>query len=300
MTSTVWTVERGRAVGLARAVDYLELTKPKIAVLVLTTVAVAGVVAGSGHVDWATLCHALIGTALVAASASAINQWMERRTDGLMQRTADRPLPAGRLSSTEVLTFGAATISLGFVYLLLTVGWLTAMLGATTWLLYTMVYTPLKSRTSWNTAIGAVGGAMPVAIGWSAVGGQWGARPAMLLLIVFFWQFPHFMSIAWLYRQQYAKAGLKMLTVVDPSGRRAGNQAVLTALVLLPISMAPGLTSPMATLYMVAAFVLGAGQLICSVLFLIHKDEVSARRLLRASLLYLPALLVLLILLPLS
>lgn len=300
MNSTVWTVQKSRTLGLARAVDYIELTKPKIAVLVLTTVAVAGVVASVGQVDWATLLHALIGTALVASSASAINQWMERHTDALMERTVDRPLPAGRLSSVEVLTFGVVTIALGIVYLMLTVGWLTALLGAVTWLLYTMVYTPLKSRTSWNTAVGAVGGAMPVAMGWAAVGGEWGVRPAILLLIVFLWQFPHFMAIAWLYRHQYAKAGLKMLTVVDPSGRRAGIQAVVMALVLLLVSLAPGLTTPTAGVYLAAAFLLGVGQLICSVLFLVHKDETSARRLLRASLVYLPALLVLLILFPLA
>jgi protoheme IX farnesyltransferase len=209
-------------------------------------------------------------------------------------------LPAGRLSSTQVLTFGAVTLSLGIAYLLVNVGWLTALLGALTWILYTMVYTPLKSRTSWNTAVGAVGGAMPVAIGWAAAGGQWGVRPAALLLMVFLWQFPHFMAIAWLYRQQYAKAGLQMLTVVDPSGRRAGIQAVVAALALLPVSIAPGLLTSTGGLYVVAAFVLGVGQLICSLLFLRHKDEVSARRLLRASLVYLPALLVLLILLPLA
>ena len=298
MTMTTWAVSQSRAHGLARARDYLELTKPKILVLVLATVAVAGYVARWGRPDVVMLAHALLGTAWIAASASAANQWLERHSDALMQRTGRRPLPAGRLSGREVLVFSGLAVLAGVTYLAVAVGWLTALLGWLTWMLYVMVYTPLKSRTAWNTAVGAVAGAMPVTIGWSAADGDWGIRAASLFLIVFFWQFPHFMSIAWIYRQQYAKAGLKMLTVVDPSGRWAGIQAVATALVLLPVSTVPGWATSGTLVYVAAALLLGAGQLACAALFLRHQQENSARRLLRASLLYLPALLLLMVLLP--
>jgi protoheme IX farnesyltransferase len=175
----------------------------------------------------------------------------------------------------------------------------TAALGLLTWLLYVCVYTPLKSRTSLNTAVGAVAGAMPVLMGWSASGAEIDLRAAALFLVVFLWQFPHFMAIAWIYREQYDAAGLKMLTVVDPSGRRAGTQAVLSALALLPVSFIPALLSPGASLYVLAAFALGGGQLACAVMFCAKRDEAAARRLLRASLVYLPALLTLLLFVPL-
>jgi protoheme IX farnesyltransferase len=298
MTS-VWTLDHCRTQGLARVIDYLELTKPRISILVLATVAVAGLVAGAGEGPELTLMvHAVMGTALVAASGSALNQWLERHRDALMERTANRPLPAGRLSSAEVLIFVVATLVGGIGYLAVTVGWLTAVLAATTWLLYTAVYTPLKPRTSLNTAVGALAGAMPVAIGWSAVGSPWDLRVAALLLVLFFWQFPHFMSIAWLYRQQYARAGIKMLTVVDPTGRRAGILATSVALILLPISVVPGMGTPAAGVHAVMALVLSTAQLICAAGFLLRQNERSARRLLRASLIYLPAILGLLVLLP--
>ena len=300
MNTSAWTIEPRRAQVLARIVDYVELTKPRISALVLVTVAVAGLVARWGQPDLTMLAHVLLGTALVAASASAINQWLERQRDALMERTADRPLPAGRLSGAEVLTVGCVTVLAGVGYLVMTVGWVTGLLGAVTWLLYTAVYTPLKTRTHWNTAVGAVAGAMPVAMGWSAVGGPMGLRGAALFLIVFLWQFPHFMAIAWIYRRQYQRAGIQMITVVDPSGRRAGIQAVLTALALLPISFIPGLLTPAASLYVAGAFVLGAGQLVCATLFLVRQEDASARRLLAASLIYLPVLLLLLTFLPLA
>ena len=163
MNTSAWTIEPRRAQVLARVVDYVELTKPRISALVLVTVAVAGLVARWGQPDLTRLAHVLLGTALVAASASAINQWLERQRDALMERTADRPLPAGRLSGAEVLTVGCVTVLAGVGYLVMTVGWVTGLLGAVTWLLYTAVYTPLKTRTHWNTAVGAVDGAMPVA-----------------------------------------------------------------------------------------------------------------------------------------
>jgi protoheme IX farnesyltransferase len=280
-----------RAQGWQRASDYIELTKPKIVVMELVTVAVAAVVASGGSPDLWFLAHAVVGTVLVAAGASAWNQWLERHTDGLMDRTAERPLPAARLSGREVTAIGTLASAAGTVYLGLFVNWLTAALGALTWLIYVCVYTPLKSRSPSNTAVGAVAGAMPVLMGWTAVGGRLNLSAATLFLIVFLWQFPHFMAIAWIYRRQYAAAGLKMLPVVDPSGWRAGSQAVMAALALVPVSLLPSVISFAGPAYFVWALLLSVGQLLCAVLFLTRMSDQTARVLLRASLVYLPSLL---------
>ena len=285
-----------RSRSLARFRDYVELTKPRIVVLELVTIVVAAFVASWGSPDLNLLVHAIVGTALVAAGASAWNQWLERHSDAQMPRTADRPLPAGRLSGREVLGFGTASTIVGVVWLSAAVNPLTAVLAALTWATYVCLYTPLKSRTAHNTAIGAVAGALPVLIGWTAVGGRLGLAAATLFLIVFLWQFPHFMAIAWMYRHQYAAAGCQMLPVVDPSGRRAGQQAVIAALVLLPVSVLPAVVRLAGNNYFVAALVLGLAQFAAAAWFAWRLDERSARLLLRASLVYLPSLLVLLLL----
>jgi protoheme IX farnesyltransferase len=288
-----------RAVAASLA-DYAELCKLRIAVLVLVTVAVSGIIARWGQPDFATLFSALWGTLLVAASASALNQWLERRLDARMPRTADRPLPAGRIAPAQALLFGGVTLVAGLAWLLVAVNLTTALLGLATWGMYVWIYTPLKTRTPLNTAVGAVSGAMPVLMGWTAAGGDLlELRAASLLVLVFLWQFPHFMAIAWMYRGDYAQGGMRMATVVDPSGRHAGLQAVLAALALLPVSFVPALWAPGASWYLAAALALGAAQLACAIAFFIRLDDVSARRLLRASLVYLPALLLLLVLLPL-
>jgi heme o synthase len=297
-TSTLAYADR-RSGLIVRMADFLELTKPRIAALVLVTVGVAAFVAGWGPPNPVLLINTLIGTTLVAASASALNQWIERDSDALMSRTAGRPLPAGRLGSVEVLLFGGATIASGCVYLAAMVNWLTAGLGLLTWFMYVCVYTPLKSRTSANTAVGAVAGALPVLMGWASVGAPLGLKAFTLFLIVFLWQFPHFMAIAWIYRRQYAAAGLQMLPVVDPSGRRAGIQAVLSALLLVPVSLVPAVLELAGGAYFSWALVLGLGQLACAIAFSWRLDEISARRLLKASLIYLPAVLLALVLGPL-
>ncbi len=304
---TAPAVERADSISaLARFADYIALTKPRISAMVLVTVWVAAFMAHWGPPPAWLLLHTLVGTALVAASASALNQRLERRTDSLMDRTADRPLPAGRLADREVFWFGVATIVVGLCYLTLAVNWQTAALGATTWLLYVVLYTPLKLRTPLNTVVGAVAGALPTLMGWTAVAGSFGFGPgggglriATLFLIVYLWQFPHFMAIAWIYRRQYAAAGLKMLTVVDPSGRRAGTQAVAAALALVPVSLLPILQHA-GPIYFAAAWGLGLVYLAFSIAFSISRDEASARRLLRVSLVYLPTLLILFMLAPLT
>jgi protoheme IX farnesyltransferase len=294
--STAVTYAERRGALASRAADYVELTKPRIATLVLVTVAVSAFVARWGAPNAWSLVHALVGTALVAASASAFNQWMERHTDALMERTLDRPLPAGRLTSGEVWLFGCVTIVLGVAYLAWLVNLATALLGLATWLVYAWIYTPLKSRTPANTAVGAVSGALPVLMGWASTGAPLGIEALTLFLIVYLWQFPHFMAIAWIYRRQYAAAGLKMLPVVDASGQRAGLQAVVSAMALLPVSVLPVGLQLAGNAYLVGSLLLGAGQLLIAVEFLKHLDEVRARRLLRASLVYLPGLLFLLML----
>ena len=284
----------------ARVSDYVELTKPRIATLVLVTVGVSAFVASWGPPSPWLIVNTLLGTALVAASASGLNQWLERDTDARMTRTADRPLPAGRLSGSQVVLFSVVSIVLGTAYLALMVSLLTAALGLLTWTLYVWVYTPLKRRTPANTAIGAVAGALPVLMGWSAVGAPLDLRAWSLFLLLFLWQFPHFMAIAWIYRREYDGAGLKMLSTVDPSGFRAGAQAIVAALVLVPVSLVPSLAQPAGVVYLVWALVLGFGQLACAVSFFACKDDRSARRLLMASLVYLPAMLGLLAFGPLA
>ncbi|NIL97297.1 MAG: protoheme IX farnesyltransferase [Planctomycetales bacterium] len=289
---------------LLRGWALVELSKPKIALLELMTVAVAACIASSGlPADGWLLLHALGGTALVASSASALNQWLERDTDGRMARTARRPLPAGRLTDWEVLAFAAATVLGGTAYLALAVNLLTAGLGLLTWTLYVWIYTPLKTRTTLNTLVGAVAGAGPVLMGWTAAQPETttreaGLMAATLFCIVFLWQFPHFMAIAWLYRRQYAAAGARMMTVVEPTGRIAGVQAVLAAALLVPVSLYPSVLMKTGPLYVALVLALSLAQLGTAVRFLARPDDPAARRLLRMSLIYLPAQFGLLLLTP--
>ena len=300
MSMSSITTTAARTTTITRIADYFELTKPRIAALVLVCVAAGAFVSSWGQFEPLVLIHALVGTALIAASASGFNHWIERHSDARMTRTASRPLPAGRLRVGEVIAFSVVCGIAGFAYLLLLVNWLAALVGLATWITYVLLYTPLKSRTPFNTHVGAVSGALPVLIGAAAVSGR--LEPALALFgILLFWQFPHFMAIAWIYREEYARAGLKMSPVVDPSGRSAGLSAVLNALVLLPLSYFAVAHYPPweAGVFLISALVLGAGQLACALAFCWRRDVASARRLLRASLIYLPAILLLLIALPL-
>ncbi|MGH7135882.1 MAG: heme o synthase, partial [Pirellulales bacterium] len=276
MSTSTASYAPSRSLAWQRAADYVELTKPKIVLMELVTVAVAAVVASAGVPDLWLLAHAVVGTVLVAAGASAWNQWLERHTDAYMERTADRPLPSGRLSAWEVVISGTVVSVLGAAYLALWVNVLTAALGVVTWLIYVGVYTPLKARSPANTAVGAVAGAMPILMGWTAVGGRLNLSAATLFLIVFLWQFPHFMAIAWIYRRQYAAAGLKMLPVVDPTGLRAGAQALVAALALVPVSLLPAVISFAGPTYFVWALALSLGQLFCAAAFLLRMNDDTA------------------------
>ncbi len=286
---------------------YLELTKPRIAVMVLLAVAIAYLLGTRAEHsvplgDGLRLLWTLLGTALVAASASAVNQWIERDQDALMPRTRNRPLPSGTLNAAEVLTFAALTLVGGLLLLAARTNWLATLMAAGTWVCYTLLYTPLKTRSTSNTAIGAVAGAWPVLIGWAAVESPFDFGPASLrlltlFLVLYLWQFPHFMAIAWLYRRDYGLAGMRMLTVTDSSGKRAGSLAVRTALVLLPVSLLP-CQGTAAWWGIVATLVLGLLYFVAAYRFQQAATEQTARRLLHVSLVYLPLWMMILWLLP--
>ncbi len=296
-TSTVVTGYRPTSVVLARLSDYLELTKPRIIVLELIVASAAACLAMPHTLNLPVLLWALGGTALVAASASTVNQWVERSSDARMPRTADRPLPAGRIASGEAILLAAITLVSGTAILLWQVNILTASLGLASWLVYVAVYTPLKKWSPANTAVGAVAGAIPILMGWTATGAPLSLTAWSLAVVLFLWQFPHFMAIAWLYRRDYRAAGHQMLPVVDPTGMRAGAQAVLGAAALVPVSLIPAVipTGGSPLLYLTWALGLGAIQVALAIRFAIFRDDTSARYLLRASLVYLPAWLAMLL-----
>lgn len=295
---TATTVVYPEAASLApsRLVDYLALTKPRVAVLVLFTVASGALLAAAGSPDWIILGHTLFGTALVAAGASALNQFLERDSDGLMWRTENRPLPAGRLLPAEVLLFGAVLGVAGVAYLALVVRQpLAALVAAVTFVSYVFVYTPLKRKTTLSTLIGAVPGALPPVIGWLAVRGSFDWEIVSLFVVLFLWQVPHFLAIAWIYRADYGRAGLCMLPVVDQSGGMSARQMVGYSLALIPASLMPLFVGRAGPLYLIGAVVLGAGFLGCALAFWRVRSLARARAVLRASLIYLPALLALLL-----
>ena len=291
MSTSALTTARPNYSVLSRLSDYLELTKPKIVVLELIVAAAAACLAMPRGLDPVAVMHALFGTALVAASASIVNQWWERKSDAQMPRTANRPLPAGRVTSAEAIVFATLTLVVGLAWLVLRVNLLTAGLGLASWIIYVLIYTPMKTRTPINTAVGAVAGAIPILMGWTATGAPLSLMTWALAGVLFLWQFPHFMAIAWLYRHDYAQGGHRMLPVVDPSGLRSGALAVTAAALLISVSLIPAVipTSGSPLVYFVWALVLGTIQLGLAIRFALRRDDTSARLLLRATLLYLPA-----------
>ncbi len=298
-TTTVYLDRTSSSTWRGKLLDYVEVAKPRIATLVLITVAVGGIVATWGHPPAGLLIHAILGTGLVATSASVWNQWSERATDCLMRRTAHRPISTGRMKQVEVNVFGWGTLLLGLVYLGAAVNLLSAALAFVTWALYVLAYTPLKKKTSWNTLVGAIPGAMPVVIGWAATGRPFDLRTVALFLLVFLWQFPHFMAIAWLYRRDYAAVGIKMMTVVEPTGWRAGLQATVAAMALIPVSLVPAILAPPAMVYVWMALAMGLTYLAFAVRFWRDRNDQTAKDLLKISLIYLPIVMLGLACLPL-
>jgi protoheme IX farnesyltransferase len=294
----VATAYAGPSVG-ARLAAYVELTKPRIAAMVLITVAVGYLMGARGGADPRTLTLTLLGTGLVAAGASAWNQYLERARDGRMRRTAGRPLPSGRLAPAEAAWFGTALTIAGSALLAIGPHPLAAAVALVTFALYAFVYTPLKPRTTLNTAIGAVPGALPPVIGWAAATGRLGVEAWALFLIVFLWQFPHFLAIAWIHRDDYARAGHRMLPGVDPAGSITGRQAAGYALALVPAGLLPAVVGLAGPVYFAGALGLGLFYLAAAGRFWSAVGDATARRLLRASFVYLPSVLLLLLLNPL-
>jgi protoheme IX farnesyltransferase len=289
---------RAAAVVVARTarLDYLELTKPRLTLLVLIVVGLSAWLAAAGSAGFLVLLHAVVGTGLVAAGASALNMLMERECDARMPRTWNRPLPSGRLRPRDVALFGGLLTAAGLAILFWLTTPLAALLAALTSVSYLGLYTPLKRVTTLNTHIGAVPGALPALIGWAAVRGTLEPGAWTLFMIVYVWQLPHFLSIAWLYRDDYARGGFKMLPGVDPEGRATGRQAALGALALVPVSLLPALAGVSGPAYSLGAIVLGLFFVRRAVRFAWTRSPASARGLLRGSLLYLPLLLALMFL----
>ncbi len=273
-----------------------ELLKLRLTLLVLLTTLVGFYVGFRGPMNYALMLHTVFATALVAGGAAALNQLLERVHDAKMRRTAGRPLPSGRLQPTAVLIYGAACSAAGLIWLALAVNLLTSFLGAITLVLYLFVYTPMKRVTWLNTAIGAVPGALPPLMGWTAARDAVSAEGWVLFAILCFWQLPHFLAIAWIYREEYAKAGFVMLPLVDAEGFRTGRQAVSHALGLLPVSLFPFLLHLAGPVYLVSALMLGLGYLGCAVKFSRQLTLASARLLFLASILYLPLLFIVMVL----
>ena len=268
--------------------DYWTLTKPEVNTLVLAST-LAGLYLGwRGPMNFALLFHTLTGTLLVASGTATLNQWMEREGDARMRRTANRPLPAGRLSSAEGLRFGIILSVAGGLYLALAVNLLASALALLTLASYLLLYTPLKRRTSYCTLVGAFPGAMPPLIGWAAARGSLSLEAWILYAVLFIWQFPHFLAIAWMYREDYARAGLLMLPTNDPQGRAAARQILATSLLLLPVSLVPTWLGEMGAIYFVGALVLGSALFYCGASAALVRSKPLARRLLMATVLYLP------------
>lgn len=274
---------------------FSDLVKARLTTLVLLTTAVGFYAGWHGAMNWFLFLNALAGTALVAAGASALNQWIERDYDAKMLRTQSRPLPSGRLQPTTVAAFGGVTSVAGLIYLALAVNLLTSVLGAITLVSYICIYTPLKRVTWLNTAIGAIPGALPPLMGWTAARNELSGEGWALFAILAFWQLPHFFAIAWIYRDEYAKAGFVMLPNVDSSGRQTGQQTVSNALALFIVSLCPFLFKMTGTAYLAGAVILGAGFLFCAIQFSRQLTLSRARQLFLASILYLPLLLALMV-----
>ncbi|MBC8094475.1 MAG: protoheme IX farnesyltransferase [Akkermansiaceae bacterium] len=270
---------------------YSDLVKARLTFLVLLTTLVGFYLGFRGPVSYWLMLHTLLGTGLVASGASALNQLLEREHDAKMRRTKDRPLPSGRLQPTTVMVFGGVCSCAGLLYLALAVNLTTSVIGAVSLLSYLFIYTPLKRVTWLNTAVGAIPGALPPLMGWTAARGELSAEGWALFAILAFWQLPHFFAIAWIYRDEYAKAGFVMLPVIDPDGHRTARQAVSHTLGLLPISLCPFLFGMTGPTYLVGALVLGFVFLWFAIQFARQLTVARARQLFYVSILYLPLLL---------
>jgi protoheme IX farnesyltransferase len=274
----------------SRASAYVALTKPDVSFLVLITTAAGYYMGTRGPVDWLHMLHTIFGTTLIAGGTAALNHYVERDSDRLMRRTASRPRPSGVLQPRQALLYGITLSIAGAAYLYFAAGALAAGLGAATCLSYLLAYTPLKKRTVWATFIGAFPGAVPPMIGWAAATGRLDLGAWLLFAILFFWQFPHFHAIAWMYREDYARAGILMLPVVDRDGTRTFRQIILTSAVLVGVSLLPAIAGLTGTLYFFGALVLSVGLLQVSLWAASAKTNFRAKWLMHATVLHIPLL----------
>jgi protoheme IX farnesyltransferase len=271
--------------------DYLALTKPRITILILICTAVGYLFGCTNSFHLSTLVHALLGTALLASGTSALNQWYEVGSDAKMRRTRMRPLPAGRIKRRHALVFGLAMSAAGFADLWYDANLLAASLGLFTLLSYLLLYTPLKRLSPACTTVGAIPGAMPPLIGYAAAGGGVDSRALALFLILFVWQFPHFDAIAWMYREDYARGGIRMLPVIEPDGESTARRVVLCSLLLIPVSLLPRFLGMTGSLYAASAIATGLAFLYFAARLGRSRTVAAAHTVLLASVLYLPLLL---------
>jgi protoheme IX farnesyltransferase len=277
---------RSRLIG-----DLFELVKARLTLLVLLTSAVGFYLGAEDPINWSALLHTVLGTAAAAAGAAALNQWWEHKLDALMQRTRLRPVPAGRMRPTEALVIGAILSIFGVTYLALVCNALSAALAAITIIVYIFAYTPLKLVSTFNTALGAVPGGLPPMIGWAAARGTLDAGAWMLFAILFFWQLPHFFAIAWMYRDDYARAGFQMISNDDQTGERSASQSVFFCMILFVIAALPAFIRMATVFYLLAELILGAVFVAVAMRFLKTRTRSDARRLFITSIIYLPLLL---------
>lgn len=295
--ATVKAVHPSPALAVSRSqlADYLELTKPRVTLLILMSTCVGFYLGSAGSLSFSLLAFTLLGTALAASGTAALNQYWERDTDGKMLRTKDRPLPAGRMFPWKALCFGIALSLAGIVLLAWLTNFFASLLAALTLGSYLFLYTPLKTRTPHCTLVGAFPGAIPPLIGWVAARGDISLLACILYLMLFLWQFPHFLAIAWMYREDYARGGIAMWPVIEPDGKATGRQIILYSAALIPISLLPTLVGFTGALYLCGALVLGLAYLHFGVRVAVVKSTMQARRLLQASVIYLPLVYVLLL-----
>ena len=270
--------------------DYVALTKPRITWLILMSTAIGCLFGTRPDFTWIALLHTLAGTGLLASGTAALNQWYEWDADSLMRRTRNRPIPGGRMPRTHALLFGIALAIAGFCELALGVNLLSAALGLFTLASYLLLYTPLKRRSPHSTTVGAIPGAMPPMIGYAAATGQLTAEAWALFAILFLWQFPHFYSIAWMYRDDYANAGIRMLPVVEPDGVSTARHILFTSLLLIPVSLVPTFLGMTGNLYLYGALAAGTLFFYASYRVASEKTVARARKVLLASVVYLPVL----------
>ena len=274
----------------ARLSAYVELTKPRITFLIVLTSAAGFCLGSRGAVNYLLFANAMISIGLLSSGIATLNQFIERDLDGLMRRTASRPLPTGRLAPLEAMWLGVLLTAGAETYLALFVNGLSAVLGLTVIAGYLFLYTPLKTRSTLSTAVGAFPGAMPPLIGWTAARGEIGVAAWVLFAILFLWQFPHFLAIAWMYREDYGRAGIRMLPVVEPEGRVTGQQIIAYSLMLVPVSLLPTVLGISGRFYFVTALALGLLFLASGIRVALSKSNQHARQLLLASVFYLPLL----------